>query len=648
MVRTLSAGVFVCLLNVLFAINISAAPLGKVSSQIHVDQFGYLPAMQKVAVIGVSQVGSQTGTQYVPGAMLEVRRTSDNNVVFRGNAVAWRNGETHAQSGDRVWQFDFTSVNCAGEFYLYDAANDARSHGFSIGTDVYRATLKHAMRMYFYQRCNHAKRAPFADNHWTDEACHLTDFKARSIEMKGSAKDDARTERDLSGGWHDAGDYNKYTILTAETLSDLLVAYERNRAVFTDDFGLPESGNGVPDVLDEMKWELDWLLKMQNADGSVLTKLSASDFAGTAPPSADASVRYYGAASTSATLAAAVSFAHAAMTYQQFMPAYSQRLLAAARKAWAWAAAHPRVLFDNAGFGSESTEVDDYQRAMFKLATAIYLFAATGETSYRDYVEANLATTHALQWDYWHCYEALTQDALLFYASWPGANATTATRIRASKQSGINGADFLAAFVNQTDAYGAYLKDDCYTWGSNRLKSHVGTLFFAQPQYGLDTARAALYRNAGAAQLHYLHGVNPLGTVYLTNMYAAGAEKCINEIFHRWFRDGSVWDSAKTSAHGPAPGYLPGGPHASFKPAPEYTGKELWQVRLQPAQKAYKDWNGDWPEDSWELTEPAIYYQAAYVNLLATAINQFQNAASVNGAVNGACYNQPLRALSKS
>ena len=637
MVRVLGVGVFVCLM----VLSVSAAPLGKVSSQILVDQFGYLPAMQKVAVISDPQAGFNAAVQYAPGAVMEVRRVSDNSVVFSGNVIAWRNGETHAQSGDRVWQFDFTSVNCVGEFYLYDAANDARSFTFTIGADVYRSTLKHAMRMFFYQRCNHAKRTPFAEANWTDEACHLTDLKARPIEMRLNAKNDARTERDLSGGWHDAGDYNKYTILTAETLSDLLFAYERNRAVFTDDFGLPESGNGVPDVLDEMKWELDWLLKMQNADGSVLTKLSASDFASASPPSADATVRYYGAASTSATLAAAVSFAHAALTYQSAMPTYSKKLLAAARKAWAWAATNPRVLFDNAGFGSESTEVDDYQRAMFKLSAAIYLFAASGEMSYRDYVEANVATTHALQWDYWHCYEALTQDALLFYASWAGANAATAARIRASKQSAINGTDFLTAFVNQTDAYGAYLKDDCYTWGSNRLKSHIGTLFLAQQCYNLDPTRAALYRNAGAAQLHYLHGVNPMNTVYLTNMYAAGAEKCVNEIFHRWFRDGSVWDSATISPRGPAPGYMPGGPHAGFKPAPEYTGTALWQIRQQPAQKAYKDWNGDWPEDSWELTEPAIYYQAAYVNLLATTINQFQNAPSSNGT----CYDQPLRTV---
>ena len=366
----------------------------------------------------------------------------------------------------------------------------------------------------------------------------------------------------------------------------------------------------------------------------MLTKLSASDFASAAPPSADATRRYYGAASTSATLAAAVSFAHASVTYQSTLPAASQRLRAAAIRAWQWATTHPRVLFDNAGFGTESTEVEDYQRSMFKLTTAVYLFAATGETAYRDFVESQLAATHALQWDYWHCYEALTQDALLFYASWPDALPATAARIRQSKQRALNGADFLPAFVNQTDAYGAYLKDECYTWGSNRLKSHLGSLYFAQTRDGFDPVKAALYRAAGAAQLHYLHGVNPLGTVYLTNMYAAGAEHCVNEIFHRWFRDGSTWDSATRSSHGPAPGYVPGGPHATFKPAPEYKGTELWQIRAQPVQKAYKDWNGDWPEDSWELTEPAIYYQAAYVNLLAAALTQYQSVALTGGVCN--------------
>ena len=99
---------------------------------------------------------------------------------------------------------------------------------------------------------------------------------------------------DLTGGWHDAGDYNKYVWGdTGGALLFLLRAYERNPAAFGDDTGIPESGNGVPDVLDEVKWELDWLLKMQLPDGSVLSRTHVAGFASDSPPSADANLRFY-------------------------------------------------------------------------------------------------------------------------------------------------------------------------------------------------------------------------------------------------------------------------------------------------------------------------------------------------------------------
>ena len=107
-----------------------------------------------------------------------------------------------------------------------------------------------------------------------------------------------------------------------------------------------------------------------------------------------------------------------------------------------------------------------------------------------------------------------------------------------------------------------------------------------------------------------MHGVNPMGMVMLSNMYNYGAEKCANEIYHTWFTDGSTWDNSLTSPNGPAPGYVPGGPNKS------YTGT-VANITNQPPQKAYKDWNTGFPENSWEITEPSIYCQASYVMLLA-------------------------------
>jgi hypothetical protein len=93
-------------------------------------------------------------------------------------------------------------------------------------------------------------------------------------------------------------------------------------------------------------------------------------------------------------------------------------------------------------------------------------------------------------------------------------------------------------------------------------------------------------------------------------MYSFGAEKCVNEIYHAWFTHGSIWDNALSSTNGPAPGYVPGGPNKS------YSGT-VAGINNQPPQKAYKDWNTGYPENSWEITEPSIYCQASYIMLLA-------------------------------
>ena len=130
--------------------------------------------------------------------------------------------------------------------------------------------------------------------------------------------------------------------------------------------------------------------------------------------------------------------------------------------------------------------------------------------------------------------------------------------------------------------------------------------------------------------LHYLHDVNPLGMVYLTNMYAYGAANSANELYHSWFTDGSsLWDRAGVSCYGPAPGYLVGGPNPSYavdRCCPASCGSDqnnalcssvsLMPPQGQPAQKSYKDFNANWPLDSWSVTEPSNGYQVPYIRLL--------------------------------
>ncbi|MEY3367978.1 MAG: hypothetical protein RI973_1133 [Bacteroidota bacterium] len=590
----------------------SGQPLGAVDNHLKVDQFGYRPAAQKIAVISHPVTGYNNNAPFPnPSATCQVRRWSDNAQVFSGAITAWNGGATHDQSGDKVWWFDFSSLQDTGSYYLYDPVNNKRSYRFHICDQVHKNTLKQATRSFYYQRCGHAKSAPFAESPWTDGVCHQ--HAQQDLDCRLVSNPVASTSKNLRGGWHDAGDYNKYTNFVFSTLTDLLLAYEENPVAWTDDFAIPESGNGKPDLLDEVKYELDWLRRMQNANGSVLSKLSVTDWSASTPPSADTGYRRYGAESTSATLTAAAVFALAAIQYNKVpgWAAYADTLESAAIAAWDWAVANPSVVFNNAGFNSNTSEVTSYDRLARKVCAAAYLFALTDNNTYKTFFDGNYASVNMMQWGYVFPFQDPYQDGLMYYTKNP--NGTTAVK-NAIRNTYINSVktinpDNLPAFVNQTDAYRAFLSSGNTTWGSNMFRSVQANIFYRMNVYGLDTVNAAQYARAGQAIINWMHGVNPTAYCYLTNMGAHGAEFSIPEFYHSWFADGSSLDQ------NPAPGFLPGGPNPQFAPDGA-CACTISPPQSQPVQKSFKAWNTSWPENSWEITENSIYAQAAYVRAL--------------------------------
>lgn len=133
---------------------------------IKIDQFGYLPGMRKVAILADPQAGWNAAEAYTPGTgsgQIQVRRWADDAVVQSLTALPWKNGSTHAQSGDRGWQVDFSTLTTPGSYYLFDTLNNVGSHRFEIGNGVYDAVLRQALRTFYYQRLNFAKVTPYAD-----------------------------------------------------------------------------------------------------------------------------------------------------------------------------------------------------------------------------------------------------------------------------------------------------------------------------------------------------------------------------------------------------------------------------------------------------------------------------------------------------
>jgi hypothetical protein len=229
-----------------------------VSEMIVVDQLGYRPVSQKWFMVKNPIMGYDSAITYVPGATVELRRSSDNAVMLTVNLTAWNGGATDTTfSGDQVWQGQFTAFTTPGSYHIYDPTNDRQSWDFDIRDEVFSAPLKASLKSFFYNRSNIEITAAHGGA-WTHALDHTQQASAQLYDggPQGSP-------RDIRLGWFDAGDYRKYTSWMAGPVWDLAYAYEWFPDRFSDDTAIPESGNGVPDIRDEIKWELDWLLIMQ-------------------------------------------------------------------------------------------------------------------------------------------------------------------------------------------------------------------------------------------------------------------------------------------------------------------------------------------------------------------------------------------------
>lgn len=604
-----------------------------ITEYIKIDQFGYRKTDEKIAVIVSPQTGYNANPSFIPGNNFQLRDWFTDSVVFSSSISAWNGGSTFAQSGDKAWWFDFTNINTEGDYYVYDVTNDLASYRFRISDCIFDDALEQACRMFYYQRCGSAKTSMNAGAGWSDGACHVGSLQDSDCRLYNNTS--ASTSHDLHGGWHDAGDYNKYVNFTFSALMDLMLAYKENPLAFTDNTNIPESGNGIPDLLDEVKYELDWLLRMQQSDGSVLCVIGGG---ATSPPSIDTQQRLYGPATTSATYTACSMFALGAIVFNQVgNSAYATQLATASQNAWIWAQANPGITFYNSGTiaaGENETNADGLFTR--QIASAVFLYDLTGNSIYKTFVENNYQNAHLIQWGYVYPFENEMQDALLYYAALSGVNANVKNDIQNNYSTSVSmgNNDNLPAYTGHTDQYRAWLSDNNYTWNSNKTKACQGNIFQDMLVYHLDTASAESYLRAALGFVNYFHGVNPNSKVYLSNMSNYGAENSVLQFYHSWFENSSaLWDEVGVSTYGPPPGFIPGGPNPGYAldgccpgGCGSSTNNALCNTNVtpplnQPIQKSYKDFNDSWPVNSWTVTEAGIYTNASYVRLISKYVD---------------------------
>lgn len=614
---------------------------GQCSPQIVFDQFGWrTQASSKVAMIRVTVPNGAISMQCQPPTVFEIRDKKNSSVVFHGSASPWKGGAVHVASGDRVWWLDFSALTHPGSYTIYDPQKGIHSRAFEIRNDIYNKVLKTALRAFYYQRCGMAIDAKHGGN-WNHGVCHVAGGQDRNSRLWDGSP--SGRINDVSGGWHDAGDYNKYVPTSGSVLWDLLMAYEINTPMFGDHNDIPESGNGIPDLLDEVRYELDWLLKMQWDDGGVSNRVGSRFFVKRQTPEQDRYPRYYTGKSSRATAVFAAVTAHAARVFSRFQGEggqYGAKLRSAAEYAWAFLEKHTAYIREkNQGLVLEKSDMaetgqeaaDDQNK---RLWAAAELFKTTGQRSFQQYFERHFARVRKnLNSHSGHSKSyfdpAVTGDffrAAMVYASTETADTDICHSILADLKNALDLPWMVAGqYEAQNDAYRSFILQrpgsSQYTWGSNIIKCRWAQLALMAAVMGVNPPRTNLYLEIAEEYLHYLHGRNPLDLVYLSNMGPKGAdlgaEKSVMQMYHNWFYDGSRLYDGQRSRFGPAPGFLVGGPNEYFFLAdPTY----LAQLQHAPPMKAYKDWNTGWNgrfnEKSWELNEPANSYQAAYIFLL--------------------------------
>src|SRR5512135_1931388 len=250
---------------------VAVALAASATTDIRLDQAGYLPGMPKLALVVAK----------VPAKDFSIRKTSDGAVVFLGRLTG---PVEDADSGDRVQAADFTKFTRNGTYYV-EVPGVGRSWDFTIAPDVYNRVYYLAMRSYYGQRCGTAVDLGPEFPGYAHAACHLEGAYHASSGRSGPKK--------TTGGWHDAGDYGRYIVNSGITTGTLLWTWELfGPRVQKISLNIPESGNSMPDILDEVRWNLDWMLSMQDEDGGVWQKQTSLGFCGFIMPEKDKLVSY--------------------------------------------------------------------------------------------------------------------------------------------------------------------------------------------------------------------------------------------------------------------------------------------------------------------------------------------------------------------
>ena len=535
-----------------------------------------IEALPSYLNVAVNQAGYRPDDEKTVFVKTE-KGKEDFYVVDAGTGkIAWQ-GKLSETADDpasktKVARGDFSGVNQPGTYYIYTEAGS--SYTFYIADDVYADLYKDVVLMLYRQRCGIATDKAVAGEDFAHESCHTGEAKIFGTDKK----------KDVSGGWHDAGDYGRYVVSGAKTVADLFAAYE-DYGVKADNMGLPESGNGTPDLLDEARFELEWMLKMQDEEtGGVYHKVTGMKFPDmNVVPEKETAEMVIAPVSTAATGDFAAVMARASIIYKDIDSAFASKAYDAAAKAWKYIADNN----DTEGFknpkGMDTGEYPDANTLdeRFWAAAELYLAGGAEKDTYAGFIRKTISDTNlklGLGWT-----------DMAMYAVYDLAKSSSEFAADAKKLLLAEADKLIAAAA--ADRYFQSLGTNYY-WGSNMGIASNGELLYMAARVA-DEKAAANYKKAASRELDYLLGANAMGYSFVTG--------------YGIFSPKSVHHRPSIAAGKAMPGMLVGGADNALED--DYAKK---MCKDEAPSMCYVD-----NEASYSTNEVTVYWNSPLIYILA-------------------------------
>ena len=572
-------------------------------AEVHMNQHGFQPMSMHRAVVPNVSLNPLAWTVIDSRGR---RIASGQTIVFGSDR----------DSGEHLHRVEFSAPT--GNGYRLKVGGQTSRH-FSVSPSLYEQLPTHALNYFYQNRAGVPIEARFAGgSDWARPAGHVGE-RATCVtgsDSKGNLWPGCTYNREVSGGWYDAGDHGKYVVNGGISLWTLLNLYERQQALgITSTFAdgkalLPEAGNGVDDLLDEARFEIEFFFKMQvpdgirlrlpvgyktvkpamefrelDASGLVHHKVASERWTGVpTPPHLDLLKRQLFPPSTGATLNFAATMAQCARIWRSLDPTFSGRCLSAAQKAWAAAKRNPEIYaiadFTGSGGYGDSDLSDEFYWA------GAELFATTG------------ASSLLLELRKSRHYADVAADA----PSWPGVAmlgsvtlATVPNAIPAADRQKLRAAIVATAdrFVGATEKQGYSIPyaPDKWPWGStSSLLNRAIVLAFAH-----DFSKQEKYRTGVTDAMDFILGRNPLDVSFVAGY---GARPMRNPHHRHW---ANMLDKSLPIA---PPGAISGGPNNGSMSDPV-------AMQLRGECAPMKCWADD--TRSYALNEVAINWNAPLV-----------------------------------